>query len=337
MTRFISFISILFLAVGMLSATELRPPERTAPVDNHGITEVYATQFQNGFMYSTNESKSAIWVKHVTEGLKFNKVLEIPDSFRVQISSIAVSFDGRVAASATVTDKGGAYVSIVALLNMDGSLIKVIRPESFGVKRVGFTGDGSLWMSGIGIESNREQPVHDILRQYDSDGRLVRSLVSRNSVSTERRHPMWNAQMATSKNYVAIVSNVARKWVLVSSEGIIVGTGSFAADETRGNFRGFVNVAVTDSGRVFGHALFRKNNEFDTTFQAMQLFQVARDQPDLKPVGTDSAYRPDSRSLLTGTDGESLVFTTNSVGPAKSIATSHMVWAQADSDAGRRK
>ena len=46
---------------------------------------------------------------------------------------------------------------------------------------------------------------------------------------------MWNAQMATSKYPVAIVSNVARKWVLVASEGIIVSTGSLAADETRGN------------------------------------------------------------------------------------------------------
>ena len=113
--------------------------------------------------------------------------------------------------------------------------------------------------------------LHDILRQYDSDGRLVRSLVSRNSMSTERRHPMWNAQMATSKYYVAIVSNVARKWVLVSSEGIIVRTGSFAADATRGNFRGFVAVAVTDSGRIFGHALFRKNNRVDATFRATQV------------------------------------------------------------------
>lgn len=120
MTRLISFISSLFLAVGMLSAADLRPPERTAPFDNHGIIEVYPPQFQNGFMYSMNESRSAIWVNHVTEGLKFNKVLEIPDSFRIQISSIAVSFDDRVAASATVLDRRGAYVSIVALLNMDG-------------------------------------------------------------------------------------------------------------------------------------------------------------------------------------------------------------------------
>lgn len=144
--------------------------------------------------------------------------------------------------------------------------------------------------------------------------------------------------MASSKYYVAIVSNVAKKWVLVSSEGIIVSSGSFAADETRGNFRGFVNVAVTDSGRIFGHALFRKNNRVDATFRAMQVFEVARDQLALKPVGTDLAYPAGSRNMLTGTDGENLVFNTNSVGgPNKSIAANHMVWAQADSHADRRK
>ena len=338
MTRFISFISIVFLAVGMLSAADLRPPERTAPFDNHGITEAYPPRFQNGFMYSMNASRNAIWVKHVTEGLKFNKVLEVPDSFRVQISSIAVSFDDRVAASATVIDRRGAYVSIVALLDLDGSLIKVIRPESFRARRVGFTGDGSLWMSGFGIENNREPPVHDILRQYDADGLLVRSLISRNSMSTEPRHPMWNAQMATSRNYVAIVSNVAKKWAVVSSEGIIVSTGSFVADETRGNFRGFVTVAVTDSGRVFGHALFRENNRVDATFRAMQVFELARNQLRLKPVGTNRAYPASGRNRLTGTDGENLVFNTNPIGgPNRSIAARQVVWAQADSDADRRK
>ena len=70
----------------------------------------------------------------------------------------------------------------------------------------------------------------------------------------------------------------------------------------------------------------------------MQVFAVARGQLALKPVGTDLAYPAGSRNMLTGTEGEKLASNTNSVGGHNnSIAANHMVWAQADSDADRRK
>ncbi|MCY4593669.1 MAG: hypothetical protein OXC19_02570, partial [Bryobacterales bacterium] len=270
-------------------------------------------QFENGHVFSVNTHRNGLIVTHQSGQPRFDKYLELPDVHRVSVRDIAVSPDGRVAAIAGATDWKGRNSSDLAMLDMDGNMAGTIPTYPFVSDEIGFTGDGSLWAMGREIEPGermignqrigQEKPVHDILRQYDRDGKFVRSLLPRLSVSTDRRHPAYDASLGTSKNYVAILSNLSGYWALVSTDGLIVSSGHLEVHEKRK----FMNIIPTDSGELYVTGMLR--GPLATTHREkhgtnVALYRLDRDTGQLEAVDLGA----NSGLIALGSDGENLVF-----------------------------
>ena len=308
--------------LGPLQAETVRITKRQ-PVTN--ITTRWLPQFENGHVLSVNTHRNGLIVTHQSGQPRFDQYLELPDLYRVSVRDIAVSPDGRIAAIAGATDWKGRNNSVVATLDPDGNLDATIPTYPFVSDEIGFTGDGSLWALGREIELGermignqrigQEKPVHDILRQYDREGELVRTLLPRLSVSTDRRHPAYNASLGTSKNYVAILSNPSGFWALVSTEGLIVSSGYIEVHEKRR----FMNIIPTDSGELYVSGLLRgslADAHHEKHGTNVALYRLNRNNGQLEPI--DLGDNPPMTAI--GSDGDNLVFHDRFSGTGFSLA-----------------
>ena len=307
-----------------LQAGQLRVPSRTETYPERELAHQPMATYQAEHVFAVTASHTGFWVEHVARGVAVDQALTIPDTYRIGIAEpggVAVSFDGRIAVTATVTDREGRFSSVIAWLDMDGSLVRVVRTAPFAAKDIGFTADGSLWAIGMVKNHPREEkPVHDVMRQYDSEGRLVRTLLPRLSLSAGHRHPTEEALLLTSRQYAALVSKSSKTWTLVSSEGIIVGSGALDLPE---GLDFIVLGAVTDSGRLFVEGQW---SAADGRRRPLPLFEIDRNSGALQLTGTAAAFPGEAHKLLLGSEGENLVF--RHVTPEG--GRHRLVWSQPD-------
>ena len=177
--------------------------QQNFPNEDRPMQKQPASGFQAVHLFRVNASRSGLRVDRVTDGSVLEDARDLPDSYRLSVSDTAVSFDGRIAARASAFDRMGRIAPLIAWFDMNGKQLHVMRTTSFFAKRIGFAGDGSLWAIGKETENFQEKAIHDVLRRYDKDGIQDLSLLPRHTISTQERHPTWNALLLTSKDYVA--------------------------------------------------------------------------------------------------------------------------------------
>ncbi|MEZ5392548.1 MAG: hypothetical protein R2724_06620 [Bryobacterales bacterium] len=141
--------------------------------------------------------------------------------------------------------------------------------------------------------------MHDIVRQYDASGALVRSLLPRLSFSSSR-HPASEAALVASPNSVAIVSPVADQWVVLSDQGNVVSRGSMRLPTGAR----LLNAALTDSGRLLVGLMQKEAGS-----QTFPLLELDTNKGQVENVAM-SAVAPAGQSVawLLGADHEQLVF-----------------------------
>ena len=281
-----------------LQSGHLVPQGRVEKLPHRTLDYNPMPRYQAGYVFSRDDPMSSIWVDAVgaTGGEPFDHAVALPESFRMLLTDVAVSYDGSIAVVADPMDREGRLVSVIAWLGPDGEPTRVVRTSPFAATGIGFTADGSLWAAGIEKVSRSEaHPSHDVVRQYDAEGRLVRSLLSRAEFPSEPWHPAYGSTLVTSTDYVAFVAGEAGSWTLISTAGVVVGHGQLGLRE------GYqvVSAAVTDSGRLFVSGLGPGD-------RYMTVFEIGGGPP----VQIDSAgfLPPRHLGALVGSDGESLVF-----------------------------
>lgn len=322
MLRNLTF-SIVAVCAACLLASPLRSDQalavhgRRASLAGRGFDHQPMPRYQADHLFSVDGSRTAIWVEPVSGArpeTSIARAVTLPDSTQVLVEAVAVSFDGDIAVSADAMDRDGQLVSVIAWLDADGSPARIVRTSPFAPTGIGFTADGSLWAVGIEkLDRSTSHPSHDTVRQYDSAGTLVRSLLPRSEFPDDHWHPAYRALMATSRHYVAFISREARTWTVVSSAGIVTRHGALNIPGTlRVN-----SVSVTDSGRVFV-------NCHEPDDPKSYLFEVGnRSAPD--SVTTTGFLPAGQFRCLTGSDGESLVFLSEAKGQDPEL-----VWATID-------
>lgn len=322
MSRILTFPSVAIFAACLLASPLKADPSlvahgRRASLDGREFAHQPVPLYQSGHLFSVDGSRSSIWVEFVSNTraeTALDRAIKLPDSTQVLVESVAVSFGGDIAVSAAATDREGRFVSVIAWLDTDGSPTRIVRTSPFAPSDIGFTADGSLWAVGIEkLDRSTAHPSHDTLRQYDSSGTPVRSLLPRSEFSDDHWHPAHDSLMVTSRHYVAFISRDAGTWTLVSTAGVVTGHGSL-------NLPGEMAInsaAVTDSGRVFVNCHVPNSAR-------SYLFEIGNaSRPDR--VTTNELFPAEQSRSLAGSDGENLVFLSEARGQAPEL-----IWAIID-------
>ena len=292
-----------------LQSGRLVPQGRVEKLPHRTLDYNPMPRYQAGYVFSRDDPMSSIWVDAVgaSGGEPFDHAVALPDGFRVLLTDVAVSYDGTIAVVADPMDRDGRLVSVIAWLEPDGEPTRIVRTSPFAATGIGFTADGSLWAAGIEkVNRSEAHPSHHVIRQYDTEGRLVRSLLSRAEFPAEPWHPAYGSTLVTSADYVAFVSGEAGTWTLISTAGAVAGHGQMGLGE------GYqvVSAAVTDSGRVFVGGLGPGD-------RYMTVFEIGSGPPIR--MDTSGFLPPGQLGALVGSDGESLVFRLRSAGGAEFI------------------
>lgn len=314
-------ILLAYVSPVSMQADRIQIPNKTKNFSNRIMANQPLMKYQNGHLYSKNQSHSGIWINHVINGTEIEKSITFPDSLQTQVADVAVSFDDRIAVSASVMDREGRFAAVIAWYRLNGSLIRIVRTSPFGATKLGFTSDGSLWAVGIEkMNPREEEPVHDIMRQYNAEGKLVRTLLPRLSLTTGIWHPALNSLLLTSRHFVALVSTHARTWTLISPEGIIVNGGTLDLPD------GFEVVVggVTDSGRIFVKGMWTTTPP-ESIYPRIPLFEVDRNKNNMKLINTTDPLPEGTFGTLLGTEGENLIFYVTSQAEDPKI-----IWAKPD-------
>ena len=324
MTQFVPF---LVIAVGLASvpartAAQSLAPSRSKIFSHRDVRGKPIPGYQAGYVFGVNASMSAFWVDHEVKGPVLEQPIDLPNSFRQSVGAVAVSFDERIAVSAGAADKEGRLVSALAWFKMDGSLIRIVRTSPFAAAKIGFTVDGSLWAIGVELLDDKSdyKPGHDVMRQYGTDGSLVRSIVPWSSLATVGGgHPVDLGLLLTSRNYAALISTRARTWTLVSPQQGIVSAGSLQTPQ------GFEIIfgGVTDSGRLFVNGQW-SNDAWQGQYPHSPVFEIATDSGALELVEAASALPIEEGLMMLGSEGENLVFHARAWGK-----DSRLIWARA--------
>ena len=291
-------LSVALCTAGLpLNSGRFVPHGRIEHLPHRVLDNAPMPRYQAGYVFSRDSSMSSIWIDPAgAQGSQpADHAIKLPNSTRLIVSDVAVSYDGSVAICASAMDRDGRLASFIAWIGEDGSPTRIVRTSPFSPTGIGFTADGSLWAAGVEKISRSEwHPSHDVVRQYDSEGRLVRSLLSRAEFSDGQWHPAYAAQLVTSRHYVALVSRQTGDWTLISSAGVVVRTGAIGLN---GDFQ-IGTAAVTDSGRLFASVKW-PDDRYST------LFEIGGHTVRFNPAG----FSPhESIGPVVGSDGESLVF-----------------------------
>jgi hypothetical protein len=321
--RILRAAAVMWIFVLSVRAADLQPASR-AETFARDLTQQPVARYQAGSVFSRDSSLTKIWID---DAIRTKTILEqhlsLPDTFRVLISDVAVSYDGTIAASASATNREGQSVAVIAWLRPDGTLLRVVPTTPFGARKISFTADGSLWAGGM-VKSDEtlrdEAPVHDVLRRYDSEGLLVATFLPRESFLSEWPHPARYALLVTSRDRVAFVSDSAKKWAVLAADGTLLGQGTLESPE---NFQTMVG-AITDSGRLFLSGQWRGNPPAGGSYPPIPLFEVNQTNGKLEQVDTPEVSREGRLGHLLGSEGEQLVF------HVESTAGRQIVWRNVD-------
>lgn len=291
-------LSVALCAAGLpLNSGQLVPRGRIEHLPHRVLDNAPIPRYQAGYISSRDRSMNSIWIDPVgaQDGEPVDHAIKLPNSTRLSVSDVAVSYGGSVAVCASAMDRDGRLASVIAWIGPDGSPTRIVRTAPFSPTGIGFTADGSLWAAGVQKVSQSEwHRSHDGVRQYDAEGRLVRSLLSRTEFSDDQWHPAYAAQLVTSRHYVALVSRQTGAWTLISSAGVVVRNGSTGLN---GEFQ-IGTAAVTDSGRLFVSVKWPDDRH-------STLFELGSQPDRFSPTGFSAGERI---GLVVGSDDESLVF-----------------------------
>ncbi len=148
------------------------------------------------------------------------------DGYMLQPTDGSIAPDGTIAVSAIAMDREGAIASTIVWISRDGKVIRLVRTSPYGVAHVAFDDKGHLWTIGrVHDEKFRDVPKFDVLRKYDGEGRLARTLLPNDSfpASGDKRHPAHQSFLVALPNGMGVYSATRQEWVEVSNTGDVVG------------------------------------------------------------------------------------------------------------------
>lgn len=147
----------------------------------------------------------------------------LPDTSRLLVRDVCAWADGAigVAISAMQTEQGAA-ASVIIKISPTGQVERATRTTPFGVSGVVCAPNGRLWAAGREHDASyRDVPVHNVLREYDSEGRLLQSTLSTSSFAIANQHPVGSLFLVANDHSFGLYSGTANEFVQLDWSGTV--------------------------------------------------------------------------------------------------------------------
>ncbi len=196
--------------------------ERTVTLQRKSAGKPFVPLFSHGKVV-IRKSTSSFQVYGQSGVLVADLAVSIPEARRITVRDVAVAPSGELAVSAGLLGDNEQFVSAILWLDANGTITRVVRTSPFAAVRLVFTPDGYLWALGRVHDSDfNTVPGHEILRQYDQNGRLCRSALPVQDVPCGRTHPMNGAFLLASESRLGLYAPAANEWIELSFSGQIL-------------------------------------------------------------------------------------------------------------------
>ncbi len=225
MTQFIRLLGVTVLVISARATADENiwlTVERGLTLTPTPAARHYIPQFGRGFVI-VRRAGTEFQVYRQSGALLASVPISVPEATKVNVRDVAVAPDGRLAVSAGAFSAKGHFASVILWLDTSGAISRVVSTSPFAAARLVFTPDGSLWALGRVHDSNFETTSdHDILRKYDTDGRLCQTALPLREFPSSGVHPMTGAFLLVSESRLGLYSTTANEWIELSFSGQVL-------------------------------------------------------------------------------------------------------------------
>lgn len=266
-------------------------------------------RYKSGFLVAYDSDHATMRAFDKTGALVAVAKLTLPEATTVMIRDVAVAPNGDFVAAVSAQNVSGALSSAIAWVDGRGRLVRAVRTSPFAAARIVFAGDGTLWAVGrVHDEEFRPVPNHDLVRVYDSQGRLIRSLLPSGTFATSQQHPAGEAFLVGGNDRVGLYSAAASEWVEISLSGEILGRWRTAAIPQGTSLMG---VGLTSSGDVYLGGFNRTtptSGHQNDLLPSSVLYRLNKSNGTLSIVDVSPFIGARKDALLLAAEGQHLVY-----------------------------
>jgi hypothetical protein len=256
----------------------------TAPDLKLTITASWGTKavpkFQNGY-FAAYDPPTVLLPQvylHSRAGVQLMQAqIAVPGAYREAIRDVSISSTGIVAVAGKAYTNDGAQAWFIAWVDPNGVTQRVVRTSPFSADRICLAQDGSLWAAGVQVtpDFKNEKDEYDVLRHYDSEGRLLQSVLPRSSFTRGVVHnsiaPGEHGYLLATGDHIAYYGPTALEWDEISASGSVL-RRTLALKAVAGPLRGPVKAfgaAVLASGRAYigAHERDSSGKEFSSIYR----------------------------------------------------------------------
>jgi hypothetical protein len=296
MIRIISLLALLILPG--LVAQELPAPSRTVPEGFIPGRGVY--KWERGHMLNTDIETATVFASNEYGQTTMQARIWPEDATRVLVYHIAVSPSGAFVVDASVFKADGASASLLAWLDASGRIEKTVQTGPAAAMSLCFADDGTLWaLMRVHDDKFEEISDYDMLRQYDANGKLIRTALPR-KMFPGRDYPGYLSHMSAIQDRIGIYAGGAQTWIEVSNAGEVLGVSKLPPARPGTKFQVW-NAVLTPSNEVYFSASTREG-------RGKEDYGVYRFDKILKTLQkVTPSTLSDGPVFLRGKDGDHLV------------------------------
>lgn len=219
----------------------------------HSADPVSYPKFENGYFANFDSpdrdvSSIPVYVYDRTGKVAATVVLSIPESHATIVLDVAVSNRGQIAVAGGATSMDSRSTDVIAFFGQGGEAQAIMRTDDFVPRQISFSPDGTLWALGGEFDAQRMRlPECNVLRQYSSSGKLIRSaLPSAGPLFTPKLRTINGARLAVSSETVAVWFPHNNQMVEISSK-----TGELVRQAAGPVGEECIFLGLTSSGSAF--------------------------------------------------------------------------------------
>jgi hypothetical protein len=215
-------LAILIPVTAALYAAVFDQPARSVSLTSPGQSSL--VHFQNGYFVSFDRPTATVSLFD-RDGRRLPDLTlnSVPGITRVTIRNVALSPDGAVVVAASCYSAEAQVVSALIWADLSGKITKVVRTSPYAALSLAFASDGTLWTAGREHGANKSSlPGHHIVRQFDSTGKMLQSLLPVESFPTPKGvyHPADLVEMTPLRGGgIGMWIPASSEWIEISRSG----------------------------------------------------------------------------------------------------------------------